>query len=101
MTLEERRQLLRQRFKAIGGVPYPKSNLPPRPEPYVTKRSLGKPLQIYYGPNIYNSHRPDWVSEADPASLEQLRLKRSKTGINPLMRIADQFPKKLVRNNYF
>jgi hypothetical protein len=97
MTPEDRRQLLRQRFKAIGGIPYPKSNRPPRPPPYITKRSIGKPLLIYYGEYLYNSQRPDWVSQPNMFPSDQLRLKRRKTGINPYILIAAKAPKKLKR----
>lgn len=89
MNLSDRAKLLRERFKAKGGVPWrgavrEKPTEPPRNRPC---NPLGQ---------LINSTLKRWVVLPNPAPDIVLRTKRN-AGIPVLTRIAQKAPKKLVR----
>jgi hypothetical protein len=98
MTKAERVRLLRQRFNAIARLRYPEVKPLakfPAPEPV---RCWRKPTWAYLNfltPCNQNSNRPEWVKKSESFTVPPLHPKRRETGPNPLIRIAEQFSKKL------
>lgn len=92
MTKEERGSLLRERFKALGGIPW----TPPKGQPKrrVEQRPACPPKRVYNPWSIALTVTPvAWVAKAD-AEKQPESLKRNR-GESPLTRIAKQLPVKL------
>jgi len=90
----ERGQLLRARFRALGGIPYP--SRPPKPKlnnQPLTPKVPGR-WQPFFGVSLYEC-RPQWVNEPDPKPKKRLGARNRKTKC-AVVRIAEVAPKKLM-----
>jgi hypothetical protein len=86
----ERALLLRQRFKALGGVIPPRSSpSKPKPKPRVYKNRFS------FG-TLEKVRECGWLKERDEKELDHVRISR-KARISPLTRISEQLPRKLKR----
>lgn len=56
---------------------------------------------VHYVPNLYDSKRPEWVTRANLFPTEQPPQTRRRMSVNLLVRIASQFPMKLIRIREF
>jgi hypothetical protein len=92
MDKAQRRELLRRRFREIGGLPYQPTGkqriaLTSVPLP---KHWAGKPLAVFYGASLCEN-RTDWISQPDPKPHRSgIRLKR-KNGVSALAKIAQKW----------
>ncbi|HZZ57828.1 MAG TPA: hypothetical protein VFE31_08345 [Opitutaceae bacterium] len=88
MDKAERAKLLRQRFQAKGGLPYPVAE-PRRADP-VSERTNFR--QGWYAPETDISKRaPGWVYKPDPVPRPIPQPKR-RNGQNPIVKIAARYP---------
>ena len=99
MTTANRADILRARFKAIGGLPYPRvkklatSALKPStgPKPRATRRQ-----EPFFGVSLYE-RRTQWVGKPNGLSADLLPQRKRREDQSPLIRISRQFPRKLMR----
>lgn len=93
MTKEERAKMLRERFRAKGGMPYVTTN---KPRPFRYSIS-GRPWHMPWpeqGTNIANISV--WLAKPDKKPRPKVQFKRGM-GIPAPIRIAQKMPKKLIR----
>lgn len=91
MNRKQRAQLIRSRFRAIGGLPYaPGSTTKNRAvAPLSTGKGSGKPMAVFYGVSM--SHRmPDWLRTKDEPEKSLVAPKHSH-GKTALTRIAEKW----------
>lgn len=98
MKRKERGRLLRERFRAVGKLPYraitrpPKLKMAHRLPPKVGR----KPQGPFFGVSLYERH-PKWVEQANVLSNHPFPTRRRREGELPLVKIAKQLPRKLIR----
>jgi hypothetical protein len=95
MNREKRARLLRTRFRAIGGLPYPPvlKQRPAEPQKSRTRTRLGLP---FFAVSIHGRWQPQWIREPDPPIKHSLGIKL-KARVSPLAKIAAHVSKKLRR----
>jgi len=92
MDKAKQAEVLRKRFKALGGIPYSKTDQSrPGRTKAIPNKGTGKPLAVHYGVSLADK-RPVWVGQTETLPAQQLPLKRRRKGQNPLMRIAHLYP---------
>jgi hypothetical protein len=94
VTREERAVLLRKRFRAVGGIPFPKSEKsrqakPERPKPTIV-------LMRWPDIIVDDKRTPQWMKDESPQAPDCLRVKRTAR-VSALTKIAEQLPYKLPR----
>ena len=93
METAQRAELLRKRFRVLGGLPFiAKGQRKPRIEP-----ARGNGYQLRPFPVLLQKHRVTWVSEPDVRPPVTVTTKRRK-GPSPLTVLAKQKPVKLLKN---
>lgn len=91
MDRTQRAQLIRSRFRAIGGLPYSAGTIPKNRAtgPFSTRKGSGKPLAVFYGVSM--AHRmPDWLRTKNEPEKPLVAPKHS-CGKTALTRIAEQW----------
>ncbi len=68
MDKQSRKDRLRERFKVLGGLPFPASRERSARTKPLPGRGPGKPLPVHFGASLAHS-TPDWVARATPASI--------------------------------
>jgi hypothetical protein len=94
MDKAERSTLLRDRFKAVGGLPFVYSGVRKAKSP----QSPPRHSKCDEWPQIEVNHKrtPKWAFDPDPKKPMRLTPKRTAR-ISPLIRIAAQYPKRQPR----
>jgi hypothetical protein len=93
MNTSERGELLRKRFRALGGLPLPKmEKRPPTNDPVKPKGYQLRPFPV-----LLQKHRVRWVSEADLRPAVTVATKR-RQGPSSLTVLAKQKPVKLLKD---
>ncbi|MEI6861000.1 MAG: hypothetical protein WCL04_01975 [Verrucomicrobiota bacterium] len=95
MTKEERGQLMRARFRALGGLPYINADVPRKPKGDPVRPTKG----ISWGLLLVDD-RKQWVSRPDPMPAKPLG-KRNRAGKPAVVSIAEKQPEKPVRRGYW
>jgi len=86
--------LLRERFKAKGGKPFPHCAKRRQAEP---DRTTVKPAFVEWLDSEPNTNRaPRWLKEVNPSAAWVPRWKRANVP-NPLLKIPAHYPKRLPR----
>jgi hypothetical protein len=89
MDKTARREVLRRRFKALGGLRFPTSSPRTRSQP-VPQRGSGKPLAVFYGVALAYTV-PRWVAEADEVPEVPTMKPRRIARKSPLAAIAEKW----------
>lgn len=93
MDKNERAQILRDRFRALGGFPFPKSTRPPKPR-FERRKETGSRAYLH-GEALRCGVKQEWVMQPDakPEPFTPSHFTRP----SPLTKIAAQLPAKLPR----
>ena len=98
MTKEERGRMLRARFRALGGIPYPQITRKPRLNTApLTPKQGARSAGPFFGVSLCE-RRSQWVSVPDAEQVNPLGRRRRAKVKTLLTRLASKAPMKLILN---